>query len=253
MNLVLPTVGVAALALAAFPFISLCDCGDDRGAVAANQQVSLTTAVAPTGDYIEARNVTVWGGHCHLNSEYDHQGDAALVAWAIDGGAFGGVDLAGVRVVAAVASGANLADGEARSSDLFVDATNDIQRAAAERWARTEHADALGTVAAVHAVPIAFEREGDHYRLAVDDLVQLEGSAIADRSCCTMTECRGYEPLMAEAGAVVGFADTLVFEGTETQVGWQYEGANSVFVTEFGAPQGCGGACACESDELPRP
>jgi hypothetical protein len=250
MNFVLPTIGAAALALAAFPFISLCDCDDDSGASAANQQVSLVV-MAPSGDYIEARNVTVWGGHCHLNSEYDHQGDAALVAWSIDAGAFGGVELGGVRVVAAVASDANLADGEARSSDLFVDAATDAQRAAAERWARTVHADALGTVAAVHATPIAFEREGDHYRLAVDGLVRLEGSAIADRSCCTMTECRGYEPLMAEAGAVVGYADTLVFEGTETQTGWQYEGANCVFVTGFGAVQGCAGVCAC--DDGPRP
>lgn len=250
MNLVLPTIGAAALALAAFPFISLCDCGDD--AVSVNQQVSLTVA-APFGDYLEARNVTLWGGHCHLNSEYDHQGDAALVAWSIDAGSFGGVDLSGVRLVAAVASEANLADGEARTSDLFVDAGTDAQRAAAERWARTMHEDALGTIAAVHALPIAFERSGDDYRLEVDGLVQLVGSALADRSCCSMTECRGYEPLMAEAGAVVGYADTLVFEGTENQVGWQYEGANCVFVTEFDVVQGCASACECPADDLPRP
>lgn len=242
MKLFLPILGAAAAAFAAKPFVLPCDCS--AGPAAADQRTSLSVPSvsdpAPAGDYVEARNVTLWGGACHLNGEYDHQGDAAIVAWAIDAGAHGGVDLAGVEVAAAVSSDHNLAEGEARTSSVFVDAASPEQRDAAVAWLRAEHTDALGAIRRVVERSIAVERVGERFRVEVDGLVELEGSAIADRACCTMAERRGYEPLMAPAGAVVGFADVCTFEGTDALRGWQYEGANSVFLTAFGEPRGAG-------------
>jgi len=210
---------------------------------------SLTNAsapadVAPRGDYLEARNVTVFGGHCHLNSEYDSQGDAALVAWSFDAGRSHGIDLAGVRVVAAIAAPTNMAEGAPRTSELWIDAPSEAARNATEAWLRDEHITRLGAIAGVHAAPIAFERNADTFAVYVDDVVALEGDALADRACCTMTAQRGYEPLMAEAGAVVGNAARCTFEGTSNVAGWIYEGANSVFVTTFGAT-------ACEKSCCP--
>jgi|GEM_PF-2137371 len=255
MKLLFTLLGVGALGLAAAPYLCDCPCSEED-APAADQRTSLT-APAPTGAYLEARNVTLWGGHCHLNGEYDHQGDAALVGWSFEAGAYGDVDLAGVRVVAAIASDENLAEGAARTAELFVDAPTEAQREAAFRWVCTEHAEQLGDVRSVSARAIEFERDGDAFRLAVDGLARLEGSAIADRSCCTMTEMRGYEPLMAEAGAVVGLATTCAFEGTDALAGWEYADANSVFVSDFDAARSCVGDCACDSDgadaKAPRP
>lgn len=257
MNLLFPILGVAALGLASAPFLCDCDClGADDGPAA--DQMTSRAVLEPVGSYLEARNVTLWGGHCHLNSEYDHQGDAAIVAWSIEHGAFDGVELAGVDVVAAIASEENLAEGEGRSSELFVDAPTDEQRRAAEAWLRATHAAELGTIASVSSRAIALDRDGDDFRLAVDGLADLAGSALADRSCCTMQEMRGYEPMMAEAGAIVGYADTCAFEGTPALDGWEYAGANSVFLTRFGQVQTLEAVCACDAagcttDELPRP
>lgn len=254
MKLILTIAGAAAVALAAKPFVLPCDCGVDATAVDADQRTSLATdaSVTPTGDYVEARNVTLWGGACHLNGEYDHQGDAALVAWSIDVGGFDGVDLSGVEVAAAMTSGTNLAEDGARTCEVFVDAATLAQKNAAVAWLRAEHSAALGAIASVDERAIAVERVGDRFRVEVDGLVELEGSAIADRSCCSMAERRGYEPLMAAAGAVVGFADVCTFEGTDAIGGWQYEGANSVFVTGFGERSGCAESAACTSTS-PKP
>lgn len=239
-------LGALALGAAAkFTFFP-CDgcCFMSGGDADSLTKTSAPADVAPRGDYLEARNVTVFGGHCHLNSEYDSQGDAALVAWSIDAGREHGVDLAGVRVVAAIAAPTNMAEGAPRTSELWIDAPSEAARNATEAWLRDEHITRLGAIAGVHATPIAFERNADTFAVYVDDVVALEGDALADRSCCTMTAQRGYEPLMADAGAVVGNAARCTFEGTSNVAGWIYEGANSVFVTTFGA-------AACEKSCCP--
>jgi hypothetical protein len=240
---ILPLI-VGGLATAAVVKTTLFPCdGACPFSGGAAEPVVATADLAPRGDYLEARNVTVFGGHCHLNSEYDSQGDAAVVAWSIDAGVVDGVDLAGVRVVAALAADANLAEAPARASEVWIDAPGTASRAAAESWLRAEHGERLGAIAAVHAAPIAYERSGDGFAVYVDDFVALAGDALADRSCCTMPGQRGYEPLMAAAGAVVGNAARCSFEGTDALAGWVYEGANSVFLASFSsaadAPKSC--------------
>lgn len=241
-------VGAAALLLAAkFTFFP-CDCG--KGATEVTQVSSVAHASEPAGNYLEARNVTLWGGYCHLNGEHDTYGDGAIVAWDVERGAHQGVDLAGVRVVAAIGSPKNLADGAERTSELWIDAPSESARKACAAWLGSAHADQLGDVVAVHAAPVAFARAGDAFRVAVAGVCSVEGEAMSDRSCCSMPEQRGYEPLMADAGAVVGVAQNCVFEGTANLTGWEFADANSVFVEGFGPKDACcaSGACAAHGD-----
>ena len=184
------------------------------------------------GDYVEARNATVWGGACHISSQRDGFGRHAVLAWNFDGG---------VRVVAALEGSTNLEAhevfrfGEApeRTSELWIDAENDAAADAAVAHVR-ELSD-LGDVVAVHRAPVTFERDGDQFRVSVDGVLEVAGQALADRSCCTMPESRWYHPLSESSGSIVGLASTCRFQGSERLGAWAFEDENSAYVARIGS------------------
>src|SRR5262244_235689 len=61
-----------------------------------------------TGRYAEARTAEVFAGGCVMNSEAGTAGRQAVLAWKVDRGAFNGVPLDGLSVVAAVNADTNL-------------------------------------------------------------------------------------------------------------------------------------------------
>jgi hypothetical protein len=217
---------------------TLWPCGDGccGSSCEAEPRPLVTAEIAVRGDYLEVRDASVFAGACHTGSELGSQGRRALIAWSFDGGAAGGADLAGVRLLAAVASDRNLAEGAARRSVVYVDAPRgEAQGAAALQWLTAEHGAALGTVLATHAAPVQFERRGEHFAVHVPQVAEVRGVALADGSCCSMPEERWYEPLAAAAGAPVGVPEQCSFAGAEGLAPWSYTGANTAFVTSFGA------------------
>lgn len=184
------------------------------------------------GDYVEARNATVWGGACHISSQRDGFGQHAVLAWSFD---------SGVRVVAALEGTANLEahevfrTGEApdRVSEIWVDAPSDAAAEAAVAHVRS--ISDLGENAGTHRAPVVFERDGDAFRVAIEGVLEVEGEALADRSCCTMPESRWYSPLSESTGSVVGVASTCRFEGSERLGGWAFEDENSAYVARVGS------------------
>src|SRR3954465_9963329 len=90
-----------------------------------------------TGTYVEARTAEVFTGACIMNGEAATTGREALLAWKVDRGQVGGVNLDGLAVVAALASDTNLGiheiGGESTPARavLYVDArANAAQRKA---------------------------------------------------------------------------------------------------------------------------
>ncbi len=218
---------------------------------------------APSGLYLEARDATVWGGACHISAQADTLGKHAVCGWAFEAGSHAGVDLTGVRVVAAVQGERNLQAhrlfrvGEAPrvTSIVWIDAPTaagaKVRTAVLDFLASTS---ALGEVAAVHEADVLVRRVGDTFELSarrpasqgagldhpgpaiVEPCVSVRGEALADRSCCTMPESRWYEPLVATSGSVVGVPSACYVEGEgDTLERWRFEGQNSAFVARFGA------------------
>ncbi|MEZ6013489.1 MAG: hypothetical protein R3F49_00110 [Planctomycetota bacterium] len=192
---------------------------------ASEAAAAAAAASALVGEYLEARDCTVFGGACHVNSEVESQGRAALIAWRLD---------SGDKVVAALDSEANLSRAGARRAVLFIDG-------ATEREAALLAASAGLEVRATHLVPVTWQREGDAFHVAVEDVLELSGRALADRSCCTMPHAVWYAPLAARAGAsvlspIVGVPDRCRFAGSDGLASWTYEGANTAFVGRFSAP-----------------
>jgi hypothetical protein len=192
-------------------------------------------SAAPTGEYLEVRSATVFGGACHVNSELQSGGRQALLAWRFDAGVAAGVELAGVSLVAALSGDDNLGYDAPRRAVLYVsDSASAEQQLAATRWVRARCAPALGDIVAVEPVAIEFERAGDAFRLS-SDVFEVTGVALADRTCCTMPDSRWYEPLDPTiAGSVVGNAARCRFAGAYGLPSWVHEDANNAHVARFG-------------------
>jgi len=181
---------------------------------------------ALTGDYIDARDCTVFGGACHVNGEVDSQGRSALVAWRLD---------AGGTVVAAVEADSNLGRPNGgpmarRRAVLFIDG---VQDAVVSRLA----ASAGLEVVASHAKAVTWQRTGDEFKVGVEGLVELAGTALADRSCCTMPNLVWYRPLASASvlQPTVGNPSRCHFAGADGDglQGWRYDDANTVLLGRF--------------------
>jgi len=194
-----------------------CAATSDDGVVPASDR-------ALTGDYLDARDCTVFGGACHVNGEVGSQGRSAVIAWRLD---------AGGEVVAAVEGDSNLGPPNGgpvplRRAVLFLDG---VDEAVALRLAESAGLE----VVARHAAAVSWERVGDRFEVGVEGFVELSGTALADRSCCTMPGLVWYRPLAGEAveGPIVGNPSRCRFAGADGLRAWTYEDANTVFLGRF--------------------
>src|SRR3954471_13350519 len=82
-----------------------------------------------SGDYLEVRSCDVYTGPCFANSEMGLTGKEGMLVWSIRDGAWNGVDLSGLNVMAIVKVDGTLGDlkYQPRSGDavLIVDAKAD--------------------------------------------------------------------------------------------------------------------------------
>ena len=54
------------------------------------------------GEYVEARTCDVWTGPCFANGEMNLRGDQAVLGWTVRKGAWTGVELKDLTIVAAI-------------------------------------------------------------------------------------------------------------------------------------------------------
>lgn len=186
-----------------------------------------------SGTYLEARSASVFAGACHVNGETGTQGRNALVAWRVEQGSWGGEDLGGVEVVAAVHGTGSLAESGERSARLWIEARDGAQLRATRAWLEECHGTTLGRVVAVAEGPVEVSLEGEDFLATVEGRAELRGRLEPDRACCTMPEQVWYEPLARVDDAVVGFSEVCRFEGAGEEVPWSHPGQNNAFVGRF--------------------
>lgn len=202
-----------------------------------------TADVAPHGLYVEARTAAVFAGACHYGSQYTTQGREALLAWRIEGGTHRGVDLTGVEIAAAVSADRNLDEAEAKTrAVIYVDTGLPLrQRNAAAAWVREQHPELLRPWTR-RMLPIEISLADDAFAVTIGDDVELRGSGLPDRRCCTMPFDRWYEPFEALPQSIVGYAEDFRFEEPALGRRWHRRGENNVFFGRFGVPAQSGAA-----------
>jgi hypothetical protein len=190
------------------------------------------------GTYVEARTSEVFAGACVINGEAATTGREALLAWKIDNGAFNGVPLGGLSVVAAVSGDANLSvheiGGEVANTRtaLFVDArASEAQRIALVGMVRTLARGVVTTIAEVTPAPIEFVAGEQDIRVtarAVRLTVRKEMSH--DVTCGNK---KWFEPLSTVHHADLGITVENAFSGTSLGTKWSDPDKRSGFFGSF--------------------
>ena len=126
-----------------------------------------------TGRYVEARTAEVFVGGCIMNSEAGTAGRQAVMAWKVDSGAYNGVSLDGLSVVAAVSANRNLGIQEIGGSKpstkaaVYVDERASVpQQMALIAMANELSNGIVGTVVSISASEVAFSEDGDGVKVA---------------------------------------------------------------------------------------
>jgi Protein of unknown function (DUF1326) len=221
---------------------------------------ALTLAAAPlclagpslTGDYLEARTSDVYTGSCFAMSEVNLQGQEAIFGWRVSQGAWHGVPVAGLSVVAVVRAAATLGDPTrsplpARSVLLVDEKASPAQRDALVGFAREMAGDLLSDVVKIETVPIELTVSSDpghagHHgtsgpspaaTLKAGPDVELSTRAMNHNDHICGNEELYYPPLTATTEAVPAVTLAHAFRGPELGKTWSSPGKRSAFVGRF--------------------
>lgn len=183
------------------------------------------------GRYVEARTASVMAGACHYNGELVTRGRDAVMAFRIDKGRRGPLDLQGVKAVAMVTSPDNLIAGTDRRTILVIDsaATEDQATLAAVELGN-RYGKAFGTIVDVRRAPVSFTEKDGLLEVEAEGYARLSVKALADRACCKMPHLVWYEPLVPVADRQVGF--TIKAE-SKAFTPWMDAGENTAFHGTF--------------------
>jgi hypothetical protein len=195
---------------------------------------------AISGDYAEFRNADVYTGPCFANSEMNLTGDDAVLAWHVRDGAWSGVPLTDLSVVAVVRASATLGDPYTNplpAKTVFVvdSRASDAQRVALVQFAQAQASGLLNDVVAVQAQPISFTIAQHGYTtVQAGNLVRLATRTLRSTDKLCHNEEVYYPPLAGhlEHSMPVVAADSS-YTGNHLGVTWNDSGRRSSFVGTF--------------------
>lgn len=212
------------------------------GAVASPSSPDPDAGSAPSvfGRYLEARTSDVYTGPCFANGEVNLDGEEAVLAWQVSRGSWGGADLSGLSVVAAVKAESTLGDpfgaSQRARAVIVVDERADAeQRAGLEALARELGGDLLRDVVAVHHAPIdaRFDGPAGVASVRAGDLVEASTRPLHHGDHLCGNESVYYPPLTRVRDASPAYTLSNAFRGDEFDATWSAPSKRSSFVAEF--------------------
>lgn len=196
-----------------------------------------------SGQYIESRTADIYTGPCIANSEVNLAGKQAVMAWHVDHGTWGNVELDGLSVVAVVNASDTLGmqNSEPLHSQavLIVDqSATDAQRAALVNFAQAQGGAILNHIVAIDAAPMHFEvniagRMGSA-SLAAGNLVRVTTRSLnaGDEFC--HNEDVYYPPLAANlTHSMPAVATESGYHGNQLGMTWTENERRGVFIGSF--------------------
>lgn len=204
---------------------------------------SADSSSAITGDYVEARTAEVFTGGCLMNMDGETSGREAVMAWRVNRGAYGGVSLDGLKVVAIVAGDINLgtrelggaAPTEISSIVLVDEQATPAQRAALVSLARSLSNGLVGTAADVRNAAVSFERDADAIRVEAGAARLNVATKLEHNPSCGAL--KWFNPLGQVEGAAIGMTKMFAFGDATLQRTWQQVDLRSAFFGTFNLSQ----------------
>ena len=162
-------------------------------------------------------------------------GGDAILAWHVTSGTWGGVDLAGVRAMAAVSCESNLADATAgRRSEIVIDSSaSKAQSAAMVSMLRFRMGEELGEIGSVRAGRIAFVHYGRQYRVSAGGFGAMDVQGMPNDECCKQPNLVWYSPLMHLDWRKVGYTTTAEYSAGTLTDPWERADENDAFYGTF--------------------
>jgi hypothetical protein len=193
------------------------------------------------GDYVEVRTAQVFAGGCIMGSEGEAAGREAILAWRVNRGTVDGVQLDGLSVVAAATADINLGTHELggapatilKSVVLVDERANRAQRAALVAMARDLAPSIVRSVVETRAVPIAFERSGDHVTVRAGEAsLDVVTNVPHSPNCGAL---KWFEPLARTDNAQIGVTRSQEWTGAALGPRWKQvsDDKRSSFVATF--------------------
>jgi hypothetical protein len=207
--------------------------------LAGTVSVAADSSSTVTGDYVEARTAEVFTGGCLMNMDGETSGREAVMAWRVNRGAYDGVGLDGLKIVAIVAGDVNLGTHELGgvapseiSSIVFVDErATGAQRDALVSLARSLSNGLIGPAADVRASDVTFERNNDAIRVEAGKARLNVATKMQHNPSCGAL--KWFEPLGRIDGAAIGVAKRFAFADSALNRSWSQVDQRSAFFGTF--------------------
>jgi hypothetical protein len=207
--------------------------------LAAASAFAESRSTAISGEYVEARTAEVFAGGCIMSSEAETIGRQAVMAWRIDTGAYNGVALDGLSVVAAVNGDRNLGireiGGEAPSyvkAAVYVDErATPAQRDALVRLARTLSRGLISEVVQVTAAPIRFDSTPGAVTVTAGEATLAVQKRLQHNPGCGAM--KWFTPFSVVDDAALGMTDANSFSSKVLGTKWSDPNRKSAFFGTF--------------------
>ena len=197
-----------------------------------------------TGDYVEIRSCDVYTGPCFANGEMGLTGREAILTWSIGQGAWRGVPLAGLKVLAVVEAQRTLGDVQqdpplARAVLVVDSAADAVQAQAPAEFARHMAGPLLDGIVRVESAPIAVTVHPSSCpnkgcaTVCAEGLVEIQTRCLGGQDhVCGNEECF-YPPLTKINDARPAYTVAGLFRGRGLGVTFDDAGRRSVYLGTF--------------------
>lgn len=200
---------------------------------------ALATSPQITGQYVESRDGDIYPV-CIANGQVDLAGRDAVLAWHVDRGTWGHVNLGGLSIVAVVRANSTLGDPYSSPlptrAKLLVDQNaNSSQRAALINFVQEQAGNLLSNVVAVQAVPIQFSmgQQRGTVMLRAGNELRLKTRAL-NVDMLSKTEVASFPPLASHLNhAIPAVSTESVYQGLGLGINWNESGREGSFVANF--------------------
>jgi hypothetical protein len=194
-----------------------------------------------TGKYLESRTCQVYTGPCFANAETAMAGREAVMAWSIEDGSRGGVDLSGLSVVMVVRGNDTLAykgleDPKELKAAIIVDEkASETQREALIAFAKEHTGRAGKEVVRVDTAPISMSLDTGELKgnLKAGELVKLSTRKARPGDCICTNEVAYYPPLAKIERFAAGVSIEAEYKGKGLGARWSTPGSRSAYMGEF--------------------
>jgi hypothetical protein len=203
-----------------------------------------TKGPAPTisGDYVEVRSCDVYTGPCFANAEMGLSGKEGILVWSVRQGAWNGVPLDGLNVIAVVRADGTLGDLRYQprrgKAVLVVDRmATPKQQAALIDLARSLAGGLIQEVAEVKAASMevaigACARKGCA-SVKAGKLVEISTRCLGAKDHLCGNEETFYPPLTDVDGACPAFAELASYAGSGLNLTWDWVEKRNAFTGGF--------------------